>query len=384
MLRTHPGAGGPYVEPLRGWLGDWVDATTQHHERFDGKGYPLGLAGKDISLAGRIVSIADAYDVMTAARSYKKPLPAAQARAELTRNSGTQFDPHLVRSFLEISLGRLRRAIGPVGWLAHLPDLIRTPLTAVATSTTGIVAAGAIGVASVAGAAAPVELPAPRHQSAPRVAEVTHPSTSTTIVHRAQANGPDPSQSATTTVVVSHGVDQPAELLGGDAPTTSSTTTTTVPSNIGATLPTVAVITVTTTTVPAPSASATTAPQVTIPPALPTVPATTLPATTLPPTTIAPTTTTTVANGLTVAVDDLASGHDDKSISVHVLVNDLFGGSSADLTTLAVVAGPAHGSAVVSGSNIIYRSVHNYTAASTLSCIRSARSPARAIRPPWS
>ena len=79
VLRTHPGAAAAYVEPLRGWLGDWVDAATQHHERYDGTGYPEGLSGKHISLAGRIVSIADAYDVMTAARSYKKPLPAAQA-----------------------------------------------------------------------------------------------------------------------------------------------------------------------------------------------------------------------------------------------------------------------------------------------------------------
>ena len=158
VLRTHPGAGYFHVQPLRPWLGDWVDAATQHHERWDGGGYPLGLAGTQISLAGRIVAIADAFDVMTAARSYKKPLGAEQARAELTLNSGTQFDPHLVRSFLQISLGRMRRAVGPLGMLANFPDLVRVPLTAALTSTTAVVTAAAIAAGAGVGAVAPHDL----------------------------------------------------------------------------------------------------------------------------------------------------------------------------------------------------------------------------------
>ena len=71
------------------------------HERHDGGGYPRGLVGPEISLAGRIVAITDAFDVMTAVRSYKAPLPAAQARAELLRNAGTQFDPICVEAFFE-------------------------------------------------------------------------------------------------------------------------------------------------------------------------------------------------------------------------------------------------------------------------------------------
>ena len=54
------------------------------------------------------MAVADAYDVMTATRSYKKPLPAAQARAELTKNAGTQFDPAMVRAFLAVGLARTR------------------------------------------------------------------------------------------------------------------------------------------------------------------------------------------------------------------------------------------------------------------------------------
>ncbi len=173
VLRVHPAVAGGYIEPLRAWLGDWVDAASQHHERFDGQGYPRGLSGKNISLSGRIVSIADAYDVMTAARSYKKPLPAAQARAELTRNSGTQFDPHLVRSFLEISLGKMRHVLGPLGWLSQLPSIIRTPVTAVTMSATGFTAAGAIGLAAAVGAVAPPVDPGPRVvAAAPHVEQV--------------------------------------------------------------------------------------------------------------------------------------------------------------------------------------------------------------------
>jgi hypothetical protein len=55
-LRVHPGAAEPFIAPLRAWLGPWADAATQHHERWDGTGYPEGLAGADISLAGRIVA----------------------------------------------------------------------------------------------------------------------------------------------------------------------------------------------------------------------------------------------------------------------------------------------------------------------------------------
>ena len=113
QVRHHPAASDKWLVGLRPWLGDWSRAASEHHERFDGDGYPHGLAGEEISLAGRIVAVADAFDVMTAARSYKKPFPAAQARVELTDNAGTQFDPEIVRAFLAISLGDLRRVMGP-------------------------------------------------------------------------------------------------------------------------------------------------------------------------------------------------------------------------------------------------------------------------------
>ena len=128
IMKGHPGWGAELCEPLRGWLGEWVDAVGQHHERWTGGGYPTGVAGEGISLAARVVAVADAFDVMTSARSYKPPVSAAAARDELTRCAGSQFDPRVVRAFLNVSLGRLRLVMGPLSSLAQLPLLGRVPI----------------------------------------------------------------------------------------------------------------------------------------------------------------------------------------------------------------------------------------------------------------
>jgi putative two-component system response regulator len=73
-----------------------------HHERWDGTGYPAGLAGEDIPLVGRICTIADVYDALTSARPYKEAWPVAEALAEIRRQSGRQFDPAMVEAFLEL------------------------------------------------------------------------------------------------------------------------------------------------------------------------------------------------------------------------------------------------------------------------------------------
>ena len=78
---------------MRDWLGTWTDAVGYHHERWDGKGYPHGLAGEEIPLAGRIVAVADVFDVITSARSYKQASAAEDGRTEIARCAGTQFDP---------------------------------------------------------------------------------------------------------------------------------------------------------------------------------------------------------------------------------------------------------------------------------------------------
>jgi response regulator RpfG family c-di-GMP phosphodiesterase len=73
-----------------------------HHERYDGTGYPDGLAGEQIPLGSRIIAISDSYDSMTSDRPYRKPLSNGDAKNELVKNAGKQFDPNLVSIFLDV------------------------------------------------------------------------------------------------------------------------------------------------------------------------------------------------------------------------------------------------------------------------------------------
>jgi HD-GYP domain-containing protein (c-di-GMP phosphodiesterase class II) len=81
--------------------------VLHHHERWDGAGYPDGLAGEAIPLGARIIFVADAYDAMTSNRLYRDPLSAAEAQLEVERCQGTQFDPEIVHAFL-LTIGNSR------------------------------------------------------------------------------------------------------------------------------------------------------------------------------------------------------------------------------------------------------------------------------------
>jgi HD-GYP domain-containing protein (c-di-GMP phosphodiesterase class II) len=72
------------------------------HERWDGAGYPDGLAGGDIPLGARIVSVCDAFDAMTTTRAYRGAMPVEDAVAELERCAGTEFDPRAVEAFIAV------------------------------------------------------------------------------------------------------------------------------------------------------------------------------------------------------------------------------------------------------------------------------------------
>jgi response regulator RpfG family c-di-GMP phosphodiesterase len=95
----HPGTAVRILEPIP-FFHPLLPAILHHHERFDGKGYPSRLAGRNIPLASRIMTISDTYDAMTSTRAYRKALPVADAIAEIRRCSGTQFDPEIVPAFL--------------------------------------------------------------------------------------------------------------------------------------------------------------------------------------------------------------------------------------------------------------------------------------------
>ncbi|MBI4710461.1 MAG: HD domain-containing protein [Nitrospirae bacterium] len=101
LIKKHPVQGALILEPIK-QLKEVILAVKHHHERMDGTGYPDGLKGEEIPSSARILSVADAYDSMTADRPYRKAPGKERAVSELRQCSGTQFDPKMVEVFLEI------------------------------------------------------------------------------------------------------------------------------------------------------------------------------------------------------------------------------------------------------------------------------------------
>ena len=101
VLRRHAEIGAEILHDIDGWT-EVRRIVRHHHERFDGAGYPDRLRGMMIPLGARIVSVIDAYDVMTSGRPYSPPRPAEVAVDELVRQRGVQFDPDVVDAFLEV------------------------------------------------------------------------------------------------------------------------------------------------------------------------------------------------------------------------------------------------------------------------------------------
>ena len=201
-IKRHPLEGERIAEPLLAWLGEWGDAIAHHHERFDGDGYPNRLAGESISYAGRIVAVADAYDTMTAARTYKRPMATRAARQELARCAGGQFDPVMVRAFFSISLPRLVWKTGPLSFLLQLPFLARLQEVGVQTlANVGQVATAAAAAAAVGAAVASGPLPAasaapvPRPPAAVAPSAASNPQTTPAPTSSATPSGSRPSPS---------------------------------------------------------------------------------------------------------------------------------------------------------------------------------------------
>jgi HD-GYP domain-containing protein (c-di-GMP phosphodiesterase class II) len=101
-MKTHTIEGQRMLERIGGLLSRVGVVVRASHERFDGGGYPDGLAGNDIPPASRIVSACDAYNAMTTDRSYRAALTPGVAVAELRANAGTQFDPTVVEALVRV------------------------------------------------------------------------------------------------------------------------------------------------------------------------------------------------------------------------------------------------------------------------------------------
>jgi HD-GYP domain-containing protein (c-di-GMP phosphodiesterase class II) len=99
-MKRHPELGHEVLERVE-FLREAAEIVRSHHERFDGAGYPRGLRGEEIPLGARIFAVVDAYGAMTSARPYREPVPHGKAVEEIARSSGSQFDPQVVKSFLE-------------------------------------------------------------------------------------------------------------------------------------------------------------------------------------------------------------------------------------------------------------------------------------------
>jgi HD-GYP domain-containing protein (c-di-GMP phosphodiesterase class II) len=100
VMQTHPELGYEILSRVEG-LKDVIGGMRYHHERWDGKGYPLGLKGEEIPLVARIIAIADTYDAMVSTRPYRKGMDPKFAYQEILRYRGTQFDPEVVDAFVE-------------------------------------------------------------------------------------------------------------------------------------------------------------------------------------------------------------------------------------------------------------------------------------------
>ena len=101
VIKTHTVKGCSILEPIKAFR-NLLPAIRYHHERYDGKGYPDGLAGTHIPLSARILTVADSFDAMTSSRVYRKSPGVEFALRQLKEHSGTQFDPELARQFIEI------------------------------------------------------------------------------------------------------------------------------------------------------------------------------------------------------------------------------------------------------------------------------------------
>lgn len=125
ITKKHPEYGWAILRSVPGFERTSL-LVLHHHERYDGKGYPAGLAGEEIPLGSRIVSIVDSFDAMLSSRAYRSALPVDEAVRRLVSDVGTQFDPGIAPLFIDLAKDHLAELIEsaedlPVGLARILP-----------------------------------------------------------------------------------------------------------------------------------------------------------------------------------------------------------------------------------------------------------------------
>ncbi|MDQ2687016.1 MAG: HD-GYP domain-containing protein, partial [Armatimonadota bacterium] len=100
-IKQHPVMGAVIAASVPGF-DETLDAVRFHHERWDGKGYPMGLAGEDIPFIARLMAVADSYSAMTTDRPYRKGMNPEKALGILKSGAGVQWDPQCVEAFLRV------------------------------------------------------------------------------------------------------------------------------------------------------------------------------------------------------------------------------------------------------------------------------------------
>jgi response regulator RpfG family c-di-GMP phosphodiesterase len=101
LMKQHPCTGAQILSPVRAFS-RYVPGVRHHHERYDGKGYPDGISGEDIPVSARIILIADTFDAITSDRSYRRARTVSYAVKQFEANAGTQFDPKMVKAFMNL------------------------------------------------------------------------------------------------------------------------------------------------------------------------------------------------------------------------------------------------------------------------------------------
>lgn len=276
VVRTHPLKGDELISGMHDWLGDWRLTVAQHHERWDGTGYPLGLVGRGISLGGRIVSVCDAFDAMTSVRAYGDRVNAEAARTEIARVSGDQFDPRVVRALMRVSIGRLRAPLGVWAWIPAFSvpgalERLGKHASVVAAAVFVLVGASALAADMTPSSPQPAGIevagisiepssvsPAPSISESKSLAGAS----SGTVTSDPSPTGP-PGEPADSDVAIGP-VSDDTTATEQSNPNTVATTATTAP--VSSTSTATVVSSPTTTTTISPTSTATTAPSPTVPP----------------------------------------------------------------------------------------------------------------------